>query len=235
MNNDAKRREDEDAADLGRLLSLSDGIFAFGMTLLAVNVGLPNLEANLNEKLVKEQVTALVPSFFVFAVTFLVVGLYWISHRRIFRYLIRSDTPLTWLNILLLLFIALLPVTSGLYDSYGDVQLVAEIYIGTLLLIAILELALWVYGTFDHRLVEEKLEQNLIRYYTFISSIPVVVFVTAMVVTLIDPGTSRYLLLAFLVAYPFLGKLADWVFPRFPLAGTDSPSEVQTAAQSDGK
>src|SRR5581483_2286366 len=96
-----------------RLISLSDGIFAFAMTLLAINVELPTFTANSTVDEVTQHVVALLPQFFIFATSFLLVALYWTVHRRTFRYIVRSDTTLTWLNILQLLFVAFLPVATG--------------------------------------------------------------------------------------------------------------------------
>ncbi len=187
-----------------RLISLSDGIFAFAMTLLAINVELPTFTANSTVDEVTQHVVALLPQFFIFATSFLLVALYWTVHRRTFRYIVRSDTTLTWLNILQLLFVAFLPVATGLFDTYNYVPAVVLIYGGTLSIIGIIGILLWRHATDQHRLVDPKLSPEVIRYYRFRGEFTVAVYVFYTLVGYLNPEIGRWLLLVLLLTYPFL-------------------------------
>src|SRR5207248_11383226 len=113
----------------------------------------------------------LFPQVLSFVISFLVVGLYWIAHHRIFGYIKRYDPPLIWINLVFLMFIAFLPFPSLLVGSHlGEVSVpkaaqisVAVLYSAVLALIGILQLLLWVYATTGHRLVAKALDPLVIR------------------------------------------------------------------------
>ncbi|MGD0718479.1 MAG: TMEM175 family protein [Thermoplasmata archaeon] len=122
--------------DTGRLLALSDGVFAFAMTLLVINLtvpsaltlnappyaGLPTSVA-ITRYLASEWAT-----FVSYVVAFMVIGLWWTIHRRVFRYIQGVDTLLNWTNLMFLLFIAVTPFVTGLDGVYGTTGIAVAIY-----------------------------------------------------------------------------------------------------------
>src|SRR5689334_10818147 len=98
---------------LDRIINLTDGIFAFSMTLLAVNVNINELPHNVDASHVTDAVLSLFPEIAVFVTTFLLVAAYWQVSRRTFRYIKAYDGQVVWLIILQLMFVAFLPVGSG--------------------------------------------------------------------------------------------------------------------------
>lgn len=126
-----------------RLIGLSDGIFAFAMTLLAVNVDLPRLASNLTPAEVTSSVLELAPDFLIYVTKLLLVGVYWQVHRRTFHFIKASDAALTWLNLLQLMCVAFLPVAAGLFDTHTNVSIVIVVYAATLLSIGLVGLLLW--------------------------------------------------------------------------------------------
>ncbi|MEM6721022.1 MAG: TMEM175 family protein [Bacteroidota bacterium] len=97
-----------------RVVSFSDAVFSIAMTLLVLEVAIPNSEEAMNQHL-GTILGNRIPSFIGLLVSFLVTALYWIAHMRIMRYVKEVSYTLLWLNILLLLFIVLLPFSTGLY------------------------------------------------------------------------------------------------------------------------
>ena len=94
---------------LDRILALSDGIFAFSLTLLALSLVVPKLTAGQSNAELSEKLAEEIPSFFVYFWSFFVVSFYWFAHHRVFRYIKRYDSLMMWLNIIFLMFITLVP------------------------------------------------------------------------------------------------------------------------------
>ncbi|HKB47289.1 MAG TPA: TMEM175 family protein, partial [Ktedonobacterales bacterium] len=102
---DAQRAERDTA--LERTIFLSDGVFAIATTLLVLTIGIPG--GSQARGLPKVLIGLLWPSTAMYALSFIVIGIYWMAHQRIFHYITRSDGGLLWLNVLFLLTVAFLP------------------------------------------------------------------------------------------------------------------------------
>lgn len=96
-----------------RIVFFNDAVFAIAITLLALEVRAPEVDA----AAIPHTLWALLPEIGVYALSFVIIGLYWINHHM-FRSIVRYDYALIWLNISLLLCIAFLPVASGIVAHY---------------------------------------------------------------------------------------------------------------------
>jgi uncharacterized membrane protein len=96
-----------------RLEILTDGVFAIVMTLLVLEITLPEiaqptLQAELPQKLLE-----LWPKLFKYALSFLVLGILWGFHHLVFHSIKHSNMALVWLNILFLMFVTLIPFSTS--------------------------------------------------------------------------------------------------------------------------
>jgi uncharacterized membrane protein len=124
-----------------RLLMLSDGIFAIATTLAALNVRIPQHAASLGELL-----TGSARSLLAYALSFLIAGIFWASHRNLFARLRRVDTPLTILTLAMLCLIALIPATIGsLYVNHGG-EAGLHLYGLTMFACGIVNSCMWAYA-----------------------------------------------------------------------------------------
>jgi uncharacterized membrane protein len=167
----------ESGKDVDRIAAFSDAIYAFSMTVLAVEVKVPILtgdRASVAIALPEEMIRQL-PHFFSFIIGFLVVALFWTGHHRMFRHIRRVDGQLIWLNIRMLMFIAFMPVPTGYLAEYGDVALIAALYAGVVIAIALLSLILWRHAV-SGNLLEKDVNRRLIRLYEWRTLVPAFVF-----------------------------------------------------------
>lgn len=144
MVNDDERRQrwhQDDQYDVGRLLALSDGIFAVAMTLLVVGIPVPVLTRPTDKDL-QSAIGDLLANLIAFGVSFMVVGLYWTVHRRILRGVVRADGGAASVNLLLLLLVCLVPFSAALLSRYGDLPTAVVLYASNLALIGMFTLAL---------------------------------------------------------------------------------------------
>ncbi len=98
-----------------RLEAFSDSVIAVAITLLALDLPIPNPASapDLAQTLGRQW-----PTFAAFAVTFLTIGIIWINHHAMLRRLARVDHATLLLNIVLLLSICVLPFSTGLLAKF---------------------------------------------------------------------------------------------------------------------
>jgi uncharacterized membrane protein len=109
------RRRDEAEVEFNRIVAFSDGVFAIAITLLVLGLTVPDSSQNLTHALLENQ-----GDFFAYAISFAVLGRYWISHHRFFSALARFDGRLMALNLFYLAWIALVPFSSEVLGDYGN-------------------------------------------------------------------------------------------------------------------
>ena len=104
---------------LERVILFSDAVFAIAIPLLVLEVKLPSSNLPVTAAVFDENLLEVVPRLIGFLISFFLIGFYWITHHRIFANVIRYDKTLLRLNLLLLLFIVLLPFSTSLLAEYN--------------------------------------------------------------------------------------------------------------------
>ena len=151
------------ALGLERILFFSDAVMAIAMTLLAIDLKIPEIPAALAAAEFPRALTALSPKIISFVISFVVVGIYWAAHHRYFGYIKRYDPLLIALNMLFLLFIAVMPFAASLLGQYPFLPQVVAIYSAEVAAIGFSIAAVWLYASSRHRLVAESLSDEYIH------------------------------------------------------------------------
>jgi uncharacterized membrane protein len=168
----------------------SDAVFAIAITLLALDLHIPN---GLPPDQVASHLQHIIPQVLTFVLSFFVIGLYWIAHHRVYRYIVRFDHRLLLLNLLLLLFIAILPFPTRLLGSYGDLVVVTVVYSVNVAAVGLLQLAIWRYASRRRRLVAPHFNPEQIRSVTMRFAPAVAVFVLSIGVGFLSVNAARVL------------------------------------------
>ncbi|HEU4872105.1 MAG TPA: TMEM175 family protein [Pyrinomonadaceae bacterium] len=99
-----------------RVVFFSDAVFAIVITLLVLELKVPHLTEH-TESSLRHALVELLPRVAGFVISFLIIGLMWIEHHRIFRYIADYDGGLLWRNLLLLLCVSFVPFPTALFSE----------------------------------------------------------------------------------------------------------------------
>jgi uncharacterized membrane protein len=124
-----------------RVIMLSDGVFAISATLLALEMHGPSTWTTAGDIW-----RTLAPQLDAYALSFLVIAVYWLAHRRFFAMILDADPPVTIMNLVFLALVGLLPAVTHLIHSGGPIYAAMEVYSGLVAAIGVALAALWGYA-----------------------------------------------------------------------------------------
>ena len=143
---------------LDRFNAFSDGVFAIAITLLALELTVPVASERLLSALVEQW-----PEFLGYFISFAFIGGMWLTHARMTRLMKQGDAAVFGINLLVLLFIGVLPFTTSLMVrnlSGPDVEVAVLVYGINVLIASLLLSFLLVYIARDRRLVEDEVADD---------------------------------------------------------------------------
>jgi uncharacterized membrane protein len=161
-----KRAPDNSGLSTQRLEAFSDGVFAIVITLLVLEIHVPQIARDRVDVELFHHLLQMWPKFLSFAVSFVIVGIFWVGHHNIFHLIRRTDRPLLWINLLFLLCVAFIPFPTALMGEYVGVPAAVVPYGLTLIATGLSLYLLWWYATHRHRLVSADLDPEIVRLIT---------------------------------------------------------------------
>ena len=135
-----------------RLEAFSDGVFAIAATLLVLELRVPSDTTDLSGALLR-----LWPAYAAYLVSFLTIGIIWVNHHTLLEHCRRVDRRFLYLNLMLLIAVGIVPFPTALVGQYilsehGATAALIVYGLGALF-IAIAFSGVFLYATYDHRLV----------------------------------------------------------------------------------
>jgi uncharacterized membrane protein len=176
---------------LEHVTSFADAIFAFSITFMAISIHIPNLPQNLSQAQVINRLLESLPEFEIYVISFFVIGVYWISYHQIFNHIVGSHHMTTWLTLVFLFFITLIPLATNLQVGFGSYQIIFVLYALVLAVAGSLLTITWLHAT-KNKLIDENLTQSEIHNISLESIIPPVVFLLSILVSFIHLGIAYY-------------------------------------------
>jgi uncharacterized membrane protein len=188
---------------LERLILFSDAVFAIAITLLVLEIRVPDVDRHLaTDKILLEKLDELIPKFVGFIISFFIIGLYWSIHHRMFGYVINYTRRMLWLNLFFLLAVVLMPFSTAFYSTY-IIRLLKTpviIYSSNIIFLGIMNLVLWRYiSNPSLGLTEGLAREDRILFSLRAVAIPIIFTVTGFIYLAINP------------------RLALWVPPFIPV------------------
>jgi uncharacterized membrane protein len=111
-----------------RLAALSDGIFAFAMTLLVLDLHVPAFEAIHRERDLWLALATLKPRLIVYMLSFMTLGIFWVGQQTQLNHLERSNIRLTWIHLGFLLFVTVMPFSTALLAEFTSYRTALIVY-----------------------------------------------------------------------------------------------------------
>jgi uncharacterized membrane protein len=174
-----------------RIENLADGIFAISMTLLVLNLSFPLVHGG-TESLLK-MLASQTTDFLSYGLSFILLAIFWIMHHQQFHYIQHTDSKHLWINVFILMFVALVPFSTSLIGDY-DMNMIAHVFFSSnILIIGFLFLINWVYATDKYRLVRHDLDRQIIVNTVWYISVIPIVSLAALIVSLFSPFGSVWL------------------------------------------
>jgi len=133
--------------ETGRLEAFSDGVFSIAITLLVLDIHVPHV----GHGQLLSALAAQWPTYLSFLVSFSLIGIIWANHHTVFKQIVRTDHPLLFLNLLLLLSVVVIPFSTSLLAEYirgtiAEQRVAAIVYSSVFLAMAIAFNLLWNYA-----------------------------------------------------------------------------------------
>ncbi|MFH1347780.1 MAG: TMEM175 family protein [Candidatus Margulisiibacteriota bacterium] len=192
--------EQELGLTTNRIETLTDGVFAIAMTLLVLNLGLPELEDGLSQSGLHTLVLGQSHKFFNYALSFVLLAVFWIIHHQEFHSIKRTDRTHIWINIFILMFVALIPFSTSLIGDYPNDWMAELFFSANMFMVGILFQLNWFYATKLKRLVSRDVSPLMMKRGLVVP----LVALLAMILSLLDaPITTHiYLLIPLILFLP---------------------------------
>ena len=181
---------------LERLILFSDAVFAIAITLLVIEIKIPEIhETPVTDNAVLHKLAELIPKFVGFLVSFILIGQYWIVHHRMFSFVINFTDRLIWLNILFLFAIALMPFSTGFYSEYVLRGVVTPVifYTANIALLGLANFLMWRYLSNQKNNLTENLTPALAKYFSLRALTVPTIFVIFSFVYLYKPMIAFFI------------------------------------------
>jgi uncharacterized membrane protein len=192
---------------LGRILALSDGVFAIALTLLVLDIFLPRQGAGS----LSHQLLHLYPRYLAYALSFAVIARFWLAHHFAYRYIDRYDSPLLLINLLLLFLVAFLPFPTRVMGQHGDEPAATFLYAISVGAASAASAAMWWYATWHRRLIRGDTPPEQIRAGRVRSAVVTILFAASIPVSLFAPYAAVTL---WLLAFVLVRIAAAWASAR---------------------
>lgn len=193
-----------------RLDGLVDGIFAIVMTLLIIEIRVPEFHEPTNNRELWHALTELAPLFLSYVLSFSLLFTYWRAYCYVILNAKTFNTRLTNSTALILFFIGLIPFTTHLLGRYNYTQLAVLLYGLNIILIGVsmFDMKIYIYRSNLNETVQ--VTPKSIRHSNIRLLVPVICSVISMGLSFISTTLSM-LVFTLLILFNLTQKGADLV------------------------
>ncbi len=191
-------------AALAPLVAFSDGIFAVAITLLVLAIAVPDLGSQQTDANLQSHLADAIPSVISFVISFVVVGIFWLSHHRMFQLVESYDRPTLWANLFFLMTICFVPFPTAILTRYGQLSTAVVFYAASMAVGGLTLALLWWLAVI--RRAHDRSHRRMALYFESRALGMSAVFLLSIPLALINVGYARYAWLAIVPLYALLGR-----------------------------
>jgi uncharacterized membrane protein len=198
-----------------RLENFSDGVFAIAVTLLVLNIKIPDAK-NLDNHQLTQRVLDSIPQLLTFGFSFMVIGVFWVAHQRISSMTKLVDSRLLWLNVVYLMFIAIMPYPAALLAENPFLTVSILVYSGTLFAIGSMHFILLRHIYSTPNIKNEIFTEEVYQSYLRAGVTGPTIYILSAAFSFVHPYVSFALIISSLVFYIFFSgrRLEHKLMPR---------------------
>jgi uncharacterized membrane protein len=176
---------------LEHVISFSDAVFAFAITLMALTIDIPDLSSNLTEPQLIEKLLDMSSQVEIYVLSFFIIAMFWISYHQVFNHIKDSYLSMVYLNLFFLLLITLLSISTSLIITFDSYRVAFLIYYGVVVAASTLLVVIWWYAMRINA-IDENLHP-LFKKGLFIQLVVFpLVFLLSIVVSFINLNVAQY-------------------------------------------
>jgi uncharacterized membrane protein len=199
----------DDRSKIERVAFFSDAVFAIAATLLVVDLRIPETVGRISDGEFVEALVDLTPKFYGFAVSIIVICLYWAGHHRTFGRFVRYDAGLPYANLPFLICIAFLPFPTAALGEYWYLTSAVLFYAGWQVVTGVAFLILWRWASKDRRLIPAEVSDDWIRERTWLAATVMLGFTLTAPLAILSPVLTQ------VAWWPVISVLSVIVSRRF--------------------
>ncbi|MCJ7746068.1 MAG: TMEM175 family protein [Actinobacteria bacterium] len=197
---------DEQVLNVNRIGTFSDSVFAVAITLLVLNIHVPSISLHLTNRALDSKLGGLWPNYEAFILSFVIIGIYWILHHLMFRYIERYNGVFLWLNLFFLMCIVFMPFTASLISEYGDTAIATIVYAANLAVASLLMAVIWWYAIGRGQLMMKGFDVVMGKHAVLANLCTTVFFLASMPIALANPRVAKYFWLLLIPVHMLLEK-----------------------------
>ena len=190
-----------------RVEFLTDGIFAVVMTLLVLDISVPQISSHdaIDSITVGTELLNglfdLWPKLLSFGISFITLAIYWLAHHRQFYYIKHVNRTLIWINFMFLMATCLLPFSASLLGEYHQQQISIFVFGANSIIIAsLLSIQWWYalshYSTFVHENLDPVIKTTSLKRLL----LGIIVYLIAIGISFVDVHLSVYFFVVILIS-----------------------------------
>ncbi|MGA1379689.1 MAG: TMEM175 family protein [Chitinophagaceae bacterium] len=179
--------------NVNRIQALTDAVFAIVITILSLTLVIPPGE---NENDLKRfLLDQIIPKLFIFFLGFIVVGAFWVDTHFNHHHMVKTNIFSIWLNIFFLMFVCLIPFSSGFLANYLYTSISIIVYSLNLILVSLLHLAMLVYS-WEKRFIDPTVSRTLYHNMCWRIILPTIIYILIIPLAYLKKGWVVYLFIA---------------------------------------
>jgi uncharacterized membrane protein len=204
---------------LERLAFFSDAVFAIAITLLVIEIKVPEVESeHISDGILLNKLAYIIPKFIGVIISFFVIGLYWISHHRLFGYITRYDKRLLWPNLLFLVTIIFMPFSTAFLSEYYNPSLRVPllVYAININFTGMMSYRLWSIATSSKYNLSVISNNRIVKQYNLVRALTIPLTFLLILLLSVFSGWIPFLLLPFMpvISY-FIKRYYKKKYPSF--------------------
>jgi len=193
---------------LEHVIFFSDAIFAFSITIVLLSIEIPHLSNNATEGDLLKELWKLQPAFESYAISFGVIGVYWVSYHKVFSRISDSHPIMIGLNLVFLFFVTLISLFTVLNINYGNFHIVYILYAMILVLTGSILALIWLVAV-RTGLIQGDMSPKLRKVFLLNSITPPIIFLISIGISFVSIDVAQYFWLTIIPCRILVSKIEN--------------------------